>query len=493
MRDIKAFRYNRSQRRLKPGWILVFSALVGLNAYLFLVRGIPVPEGRKKPRPGSPADAVAATGAKHEPPPPTNLGEMAGVAGQRGFDPDRMLRRFTGGTRLDAELASQPAGQRTLEQWCERVEGTIEPGDNLMAAMKKAGLPGEEAWRAISALGRFINPRRCRPGERFEALLSPQGRIERLFYHKSPLIAYGLERRDGKFDARKIEQKAQVRVEDIQVVVGSTLYGSMESAGERPSLVMDLVDIFAWDIDFFLDPRPGDRVRLVVEKAYLNGKLVRYGRILAAEYDGKITGKLRAFWYGNGDVRGYFDENGGSLRKAFLKSPLRFTRVSSGFGRRVHPILGFSHRHNGIDLAAPTGTPVWAPADGVVEFAGRKGASGNLVILRHANGYRTIFAHLNKIGRGIRKGVRVRQKQTIGTVGSTGRSTGPHLHYGMTLNGRFVNPFSQRFPPARPVPKRLRSDFRASIGPLLERLESFDAGKDEPSAAAAADSVPEAG
>jgi murein DD-endopeptidase MepM/ murein hydrolase activator NlpD len=137
---------------------------------------------------------------------------------------------------------------------------------------------------------------------------------------------------------------------------------------------------------------------------------------------------------------------------------------------RVHPVLGFSSMHLGIDLAAPTGTPIWAPGDGVVTFAGYKGVSGNLVTIRHANGYETVFAHLHTIAKGTRRGARVTQKQVIGTVGSTGRSTGPHLHYGMKKNGKHINPFTQKFPPARPVPATESKSYLEHIAPLIEQL-----------------------
>jgi murein DD-endopeptidase MepM/ murein hydrolase activator NlpD len=253
--------------------------------------------------------------------------------------------------------------------------------------------------------------------------------------------------------------------------VKGPLYTTFDRAGESPHLVTMFVEIFAWDIDFFIDVHPGDTIRLLLEKFVYNGEFIRYGRILAAEYKGDI-GTYRAFWYETDDgTVDYFDENGGSLRKAFLKSPLKFTNISSGFGKRVHPILGFSKMHLGVDLAAPRGTPIWAPGDGRVKIAGRRGVSGKLIILRHAQGYETIFAHLHTIAPGIRKGVRVRQKQVIGTVGSTGRSTGPHLHYGMKIKGKHVNPFTQSFPPANPVPGFELKGYQRLISPLLERLD----------------------
>jgi murein DD-endopeptidase MepM/ murein hydrolase activator NlpD len=183
------------------------------------------------------------------------------------------------------------------------------------------------------------------------------------------------------------------------------------------------------------------------------------------------VGVHRAFWYETkkGEA-GFYDEDGGSLRKAFLKSPLKFVRVTSGFGRRVHPILGYSGMHRGIDFGAPAGTPVWAPADGWVRSAGPKGGAGNMIQLKHANGYETIYMHLQSISRGIRAGERVRQKQVIGYVGSTGLSTGPHLHYEMHRNGQAVSSLRQTFPPADPVPKAELDNYQKAISPQKEKL-----------------------
>ena len=494
------FRYgypglSRRRCRLKPGWIVLIGGLLLLNVYLLVFRGLPglpasdgqgmsrSPAARRQPAPVVPRRPVRRSG----------LGELRGVAGVRGYDAGKLMRRATSSLRFDLERAAGVAGLRLLEQWCDHLQGALQPGDSLARALERVGLSAQQSWLLVKSLRGVMNFRNCRPGERFELLRSPLGQVERLVYHKTPLVRYQVERRNGKLVAGRVEESARVEQEALSVTIKGSLYQSMAAAGERPALVLALVDIFAWDIDFYIDPRPGDSVRLLVEKVYVDDSFVRYGRILAAEYAG-ACGRHRAFWYRGEQARdGYYDERGDSLRKAFLKSPLKFTRISSGFGMRVHPILGFSQRHLGIDLAAPRGTPIWAPADGTVLFAGRRGISGNLIVLRHANGYQTIFAHLNRIARGIRKGVRVSQKQFIGTVGSTGRSTGPHLHYGMKKNGRHVNPFSQKFPPARPVPKQELARFHRTIEPLRQRLERISLPTGQTSAALTATSESEAG
>ncbi len=372
------------------------------------------------------------------------------------------------------------AGLRDFEGWCQRRQGGLTKGETLSAALERNGLSRPAAAQIVAALRGVMDFRRLLPGEKFEILSAPSGTVERFVYRKSPLLRFEVRRNQGKLWARRLDVPSETRIEPVALAIEDTLYNSVARAGEDLSLVMELVDIFAWDIDFYIDPRPGDRVIVLVEKIFAEGQFAGYGRILAAQYGGNAIGVHRAFLYRRHDGReGFYDEDGGSLRKAFLKSPLKFTCISSGFGRRVHPILGFSHLHAAVDLAAPPGTPVWAPADGTVLFAGRQGAAGKMVKLRHANGYQTVFAHLKSISAAVKPGGRVQQKQVIGAVGSTGRATGPHLHYGMKKDGVWVNPFSQRFPPAEPVPEAERKDFGRVIAPLREKLHQVEVSQAE--------------
>jgi murein DD-endopeptidase MepM/ murein hydrolase activator NlpD len=449
--------------------LLLVIGLVALNAYLFLVRGLPIPDRADVPDPTW-TFTSAATGLPESL--QNSLGQIRGVAGIRTLGvAGAVPGPHNSSLRFDLKEAQGVAGQRIMEQWCRHIRGTMEHRDTVATALTRLGIDPPQAFRVVNSLRGKLDFRTCRQGERFEILRAPTGQVERFIYRKSPLVSYRVERREGKLVSRKVTETAERKVVPIGTRVKGPLYTTFDRAGESPQLVTMFVDIFAWDIDFFIDVHPGDTIRLLVEKFTFNGEFVRYGRILAAEYNGDI-GVYRAFWYETDDGKvDYFDENGDSLRKAFLKSPLKFTNISSGFGKRVHPVLGFSKMHLGVDLAAPRGTPIWAPGDGRVKVAGRRGVSGKLIILRHAQGYETIFAHLHTIAPGIRKGARVRQKQAIGTVGSTGRSTGPHLHYGMKIKGKHVNPFTQRFPPATPVPRSELKTYKRVIAPLLERLD----------------------
>ncbi|MCU0594496.1 MAG: M23 family metallopeptidase, partial [Desulfobacterota bacterium] len=260
------------------------------------------------------------------------------------------------------------------------------------------------------------------------------------------------------------------RVTFVAGAIEETLFDSIERLGESPQLVLDFAEIFAWDFDFASDSQPGDQFRMLVEKSYVADQFVEYGRILAAEYEseGEVHTAIYFVENSHGD---YYTPGGESLRRAFLKSPLDFTRISSGYNRaRRHPVLGGVRPHLAVDYAAPVGTPVRAVADGVVTFAGRKGGYGNMVILRHRANYETVYSHLSRFGKGIRSGARVAQRHVIGYVGSTGLSTGPHLDYRVIKDGRFVNPLKQTFLPGKPVSPSSRPSFISTRDIYLQKL-----------------------
>jgi murein DD-endopeptidase MepM/ murein hydrolase activator NlpD len=246
--------------------------------------------------------------------------------------------------------------------------------------------------------------------------------------------------------------------------IRTSLFAATDDAGIPDSVAMQLADVFGGDVDFHRDLRRGDRFAVIYELHHLAGRPVRAGRVLAAEFIGQ--GKTyRAVHFGNG----FYAADGKNLRKAFLRSPLEFSRVSSGFGARMHPIAKAWRAHKGIDYAAPTGTRVRAVGDAVVDYAGPRGGYGNVVILRHHGQYTTIYAHLSRIA--VRRGARVTQNDTIGLVGATGWATGPHLHYEFRIGGEARNPFSIAMPAALPVAAQDLPAFRAHAEPLMARLE----------------------
>jgi len=257
----------------------------------------------------------------------------------------------------------------------------------------------------------------------------------------------------------------QMQVSMKSSVIRSSLFAASDAAGIPDSVAIQLADVFAGDIDFYRDLRKGDRFTVVYELYHFGGRPVRAGRVLAAEFvnQGK---SFRAVHFGSS----YYTPEGKNLRKAFLRAPLEFSRASSRFGMRMHPMFRTWKAHKGIDYAAAVGTRVRAVGDGVVEFVGVKGGYGKAVVLRHGQ-YVTLYAHLSGFPAGLHRGARVAQNDTIGFVGQTGWATGPHLHYEFQVAGQARNPLSIAMPAGQPVPAQQLPEFRIYAAPLIARLD----------------------
>lgn len=277
------------------------------------------------------------------------------------------------------------------------------------------------------------------------------------------------------FSVDVIDAPIETKVDGVSGTVRSSLYQSMIAAGEDAVLVDKFVDVFAWNIDFYRQTQNGDEFRVLVEKQYAGGRFLGYGKVLAAEYvNAGTTHRGFVFSSKDGKHHGTYDDGGDALQRTFLKSPMEIARLTSSYGMRFHPVLGRNKKHEGVDYGAPTGTPVWSVADGVVKEARYSKSAGNMIVVQHMNGVSTEYFHLSKFAEGIRPGARVKQKQHIGNVGTTGMSTGPHLHFGMMRGGAHVDPSKQKFPNAKPVPKEYRAEFDALVAPLLEQLQALD-------------------
>ena len=271
------------------------------------------------------------------------------------------------------------------------------------------------------------------------------------------------------------ETPVETRISALGGEISSSLYVSMIAQGEDSNLVNRFVDVFAWDIDFYRETQKGDRYKVIVEKQYAAGRFIGYGKVLAAEYVNAGT-VHRGFNFksGDGKVTGIFDEKGKAMEKTFLKNPLEIARITSRYGQRFHPVLRRRKKHNGVDYGASRGTPFWAVADGVIKEARYSASAGNMIVLRHANGFETEYFHAQRFAKGLRAGQKVKQRQVIGYVGNTGRSTGPHLHFGMRRRGSYVDPGRQRFPAARPVPQAYQQEYLKLVKPLLAEIEALE-------------------
>ncbi|KPK40462.1 MAG: peptidase M23, partial [Gammaproteobacteria bacterium SG8_47] len=245
-----------------------------------------------------------------------------------------------------------------------------------------------------------------------------------------------------------------------------------QRAGLSDNLIMELAAIFGWDVDFALDIREGDEFAVIYEEHFLDGEKLRDGAIIGAEFVNQGQ-RYQAVRYTDPEGRGdYFTPDGMSMRKAFLRTPVEFSRISSRFGTRKHPVLNKFRAHKGVDYAAPQGTPIKAAGDGKVIFAGTKGGYGRTAIIQHGGRYSTLYAHMSKFARGVRSGKYVRQGQTIGYVGSSGLATGPHLHYEFRVNGVHRNPLTVKLPEAAPISAALKSDFIDHADRLTRQLNA---------------------
>ena len=354
------------------------------------------------------------------------------------------------------------------------VVGTLGKRRTLQEVLAALGVAKDRAIQIVQAMRPHIDFRRLKPQDQLELHHDAAGDPVKLVYRQSPIDVVEATRAGAEWAAARVDVPVDRRVVVVAGTLKDNLFESMERLGERPQLVLDFAEIFAWDFDFAADSQPGDRFRMVVEKVFTNEQFVKYGRILAADYESE--GRVHTgLYFKDKSGSGYYTPAGESLRRAFLKSPLEFTRVSSSFSRgRRHPILGGIRPHLAVDYAAPLGTPIFAVADGTVESAGWSGGGGNTVVLRHRANFKTMYNHLSRFATGIRHGASVRQRQVIGYVGSTGLSTGPHLDYRVIKDGRFVNPLKQSFLPGLPISASGRGEFTEARDALLAQLRRTD-------------------
>jgi murein DD-endopeptidase MepM/ murein hydrolase activator NlpD len=352
------------------------------------------------------------------------------------------------------------------------VEVTLKRGETLEAALRRGGLERAEAAAVVTGLTGRVNMRRLAPGERLTVKpAAPEGAPE-ITWTRSPAERYEIRSTDGRWTVEAVRPDVETRVVAIAGEVRDSLFASVERLGETAGLTARLVSLFEWDFDFAADSLPGDRFRFLVEKRYVGDELLGYGDILVAQYASAGRPVLTSVAFEEAGSRAdYFDASGRSVKKMFLRAPLDFTRVTSGFSHaRHHPILGGLRPHLAVDYGAPVGTPVRAVADGVVTMAGWDGGFGLSLSLRHARGYETMYNHLSRLD--VKRGDRVRQRQIIGRVGTTGLSTGPHLDYRVRKAGVFVNPLGEKFIPGAPVPAHRRDAFTIHVKTLLQRLDA---------------------
>jgi len=350
---------------------------------------------------------------------------------------------------------------------------TIKSGDTLARIFSSVGLSASTTHQIATLNDQTKNLRYIQPGQQIHILQDDQDQLRIMKYVPDITRTLSIQRNeDESFSSKIINYQLDAFPVYREGVIENSLFEAAAEADIPQSVIMDLAHIFGWDVDFSLDIRAGDRFSVVYNELYKDRVKVRNGKILAAEFvnDGK---HYKAVYYtdpeGNGD---YFDEDGKSMRKAFLRSPVEFSRISSRFSKkRWHPLLSSWRSHKGVDYAARRGTPIRASGDGKVKLAATKGGLGRAVIIQHGGAYTTVYAHLNAYAKGVRKGKKVKQGQIIGYVGSSGLATGPHLHYEFRVNGVHRNPLTVRLPEAKPVDPKYRDHFDQNIQSYLSMLD----------------------
>jgi len=350
-------------------------------------------------------------------------------------------------------------------------ETVVQPGDTLASALARLNIDDLEIQRLMAASIVRKQASSIHPGKRIQATTTQDGEVLALQFDRSDGPALVVRRQGDSFAAEESSDVLETRVVMRSGVILTSLYGATDSAGIPDSIANQIAETFSTSLDFRDDLRRGDTFSVIYTVDYRNGEPVAAGKLLAAEF---VNGgkPYRAVLYRDPSGReAYYTPEGESLKKGFLRSPLEFSRVTSSFSNsRKHPLYGFHRAHTGVDFGAPTGTRVKATGDATVAFAGRKGGYGNLVILRHPNGYETYYAHLSAFAGGIRPGRAVSQGQVIAFVGSTGASTGPHLHYEVRIAGTPYNPLSVKLPGSPPLAAAQRVRFQQQTASWSDKL-----------------------
>jgi murein DD-endopeptidase MepM/ murein hydrolase activator NlpD len=363
------------------------------------------------------------------------------------------------------------------DEWAD----TLGRSEMLSDVLARAGITGREYVSFMKAT-HTLNPRRMQPGLVFELRrVKSKPVANRLSVRLDPERRLVMNRSDAASSWAETVESIPWNTERLRTtaVIQTNLYDALDAAvpdsflpaRQRVALAWAIADVYDWQIDFTRDLRPGDRVEVLIERLQSPTGEKRFGRILAARVDVAGAPSFAFAFHGPNGASGFYDDRGRSLRRAFLRAPLRFSHISSRFGGRFHPILKRWRTHEGTDYAAAYGTPVRATADGIVTHAGWSGGYGNLIEIRHANGIRTRYGHLSRFAAGVHVGQRVSQEQTVGYVGSTGLATGPHLHYEFLVNGRPTNPQRKDAGAGVPVPATLRSQFDDVRAQLVAELE----------------------
>lgn len=347
----------------------------------------------------------------------------------------------------------------------KRSTGKLKRRETLIDVLDRLGADRKESNRAIYQAANHIDMRKLRPGQAVTAFFDStnDAQLTALSFQPDAERQVLVSRNsDGDWKSRELKVKLSEGHNKVGGVIETSIYELALKQGAKDQQVVDFANIFAYDVDFQREIRQGDTFEITYEVSRdEDGQLVKGGNVLYAELDGKkVSKKFYRYTTSDDGITDYYDENGKAARKFLMKTPINGARLSSSFGKRRHPVLGYTKMHKGTDFAAPRGTPIYAAGNGVIERASRYGGYGNYIRIRHSDGYKTAYAHMKGYARGIKKGVRVTQGQVIGYVGTTGRSTGPHLHYEVQVKGKHVDAMRLRLPTGRTLKGKMLNAFK---------------------------------
>ena len=381
------------------------------------------------------------------------------------------LPEFTESTEIPA---TETVEQAPL-QWQEY---KVRKGDSMALIFSRAGESAQTLHNIINSGAAARQLAHLQIGQTVAFGYSADRELQQLKFSPKKTEQLVVSLQDGSWHPEVISENVETRIEHATATITDSLFLSGSKAGLSDNTIMKLAGIFGWDIDFALDIRKGDQFTVIYEGRYLDGERLSDGEIIAAEFinQGKSYQAIR--YTDAEDDTQYYSPEGRSMRKAFLRTPVKFSRISSKFTKkRWHPVLKKWRSHRGVDYAAPRGTPVKATSNGKIAFKGRKGGYGNAIFVQHGKKYTTVYGHLNGYAKGMRKGKKVKQGQIIGYVGSTGLATGPHLHYELRVNGAHRNPLTIKLPKAESLAKQYMDDFKQQAQPLLTQLALINASQ----------------
>ena len=451
----------KAPRRRRPGYIYILLAIPVLSAFIWFAD----PDDPVTEIVTAPQDTGAFTSAVT--PIPEKDSVEAVIAG-----PD-----FIGATTVDLPDISlhTPPGSSAemLDDW---LGIKVKTGDTLAQIFNRRGLSPRDLHEILNAHELAAALKHLLPGQ-IIYLQTDDDRLLALKFDLDLTQTLLVRKQDGVFTSEIITVELEIRVEQAQGIINESLFLAAQAAGLPSKIIMQLIDIYGWDIDFRLDIRKGDSFKVIYEEKYRNQDKVAVGPVLAAEFINQDR-KIRTARYERENGRfDYYTEDGINMRKAFLRNPLNFSRINSHFNlKRKHPVLNRIRAHKGVDYAAASGTPIKSTGDGTIQHIGNKGGYGKTIIVKHGGKYSTLYAHMSRYRKGLKRGHAVQQGQVIGYVGRSGLATGPHLHYEFRVNGRHHNPLTVELPAAENVPLADMDGFKIQSSYLFALLDTSDSG-----------------